>query len=81
MVSPRNVQGRSLEFLDALYAVQKLPVSMALLEMLALPGDVSLIVSEPELPDLWTLPGSYIKSREIMQRTCFSSTSGVEGRS
>jgi len=42
--------------LDSLYAIQSLSLDLALVELLALPGDVAIVVSEPELPELWTLP-------------------------
>mmetsp|Transcript_63054 Transcript_63054/g.119983 ORF Transcript_63054/g.119983 Transcript_63054/m.119983 type:complete len:1307 (+) Transcript_63054:122-4042(+) len=50
---------RSLPLRDTLYAVYELPVDYAVLELLALPGDVAVIVQEPTRPDLsWAaIPG------------------------
>jgi hypothetical protein len=55
-VNARDIHKRSLGLLDTLYAMQSLSLDFAMVELLALPGDVAIVVSEPELPELWTLP-------------------------
>jgi len=53
----RNVQTWSMELQDALRSLRELPRSFVVLEMLALTGDVCLMVKEPHPPELWRLPG------------------------
>jgi len=53
----RDLQTWSAELQDALSSLRELPRAFAVLEMLALAGDVCLMVKEPEAPELWRLPG------------------------
>eukprot|EP00928_Gymnodinium_smaydae_P007655 TRINITY_DN12741_c1_g3_i1.p1 TRINITY_DN12741_c1_g3~~TRINITY_DN12741_c1_g3_i1.p1 ORF type:complete len:1126 (-),score=259.33 TRINITY_DN12741_c1_g3_i1:25-3402(-) len=52
-----EVHKRSLELQDALYALKGLPKQFAVLEVLALTGDVAIMVDEPAVPDLGELSG------------------------
>merc|ERR1719362_1743101 len=52
----REAHQRSFELQDALYALRYLRPNFAALELLALTGDVAMMVQEPELPALWELP-------------------------
>jgi hypothetical protein len=53
-----SVHKRSMELQDALYALRKLPRHFAVLEVLALTGDVAVMVEEPSDPALEQLQGT-----------------------
>jgi len=52
----KDVEAWNVELLDALHALHELERSFAVLEVLALAGDVNLMVEEPGLPELWRRP-------------------------
>eukprot|EP00929_Paragymnodinium_shiwhaense_P082575 TRINITY_DN4355_c0_g1_i1.p1 TRINITY_DN4355_c0_g1~~TRINITY_DN4355_c0_g1_i1.p1 ORF type:complete len:1077 (+),score=268.25 TRINITY_DN4355_c0_g1_i1:129-3359(+) len=52
-----EVHKRSMEVQDALYALENSPKPFAVMEILALPGDLAIMVDEPQLPDFSKLAG------------------------
>jgi len=52
----RDLQTWSVELQDALRSLRELKSEFVVLEMLALAGDVCLMVKEPEAPELWRFP-------------------------
>jgi len=52
----RRAEHWSMELQDALHALRHMDPSFAVLEVMALAGDVAIMVREPEAPELWKLP-------------------------
>lgn len=57
----RKAHHWSMELQDALHAVVHMSPSFAILQILALTGDVAVMVHEPAVPKLWKLPEASLR--------------------
>merc|ERR1740129_189853 len=69
---------RSMEMQETLYATKNLAKGFAVLEVLALPGDLAIGIQEPQLPELWQLPGlSFQYAMSVPRETDLQMTGSV----
>jgi len=72
-----EVHKRSIELQEALYAVRNMSRNFTVEQILALMGDVALVVAEPDAPDLRTLPS--LKFDYKLQLTALGPQLAVSG--